>query len=81
MILNLFSLASFSQEFSKTNISSNIKCKSNNMDFLTRNYDEEFNITLEGNSDLNLCYGDLAGRIAWIPPGISGGTPYNRTVK
>ena len=36
-----------------------------------------FNITLEGNSDLNLCYGDLEGRVAWIPPGISGGVPYN----
>jgi len=48
-----------------------------NTETTTRNSSNTFNLALEGNSDLNLCYGDLEGRIAWIPPGISGGVPYN----
>ncbi len=37
---------------------------------------DNFSITLEGNSDLNFCFGDLEGRVAWIPPGIDGGVPF-----
>jgi len=54
-----------------------IKKRTIQPEFNTKKSSEIFNITLEGNSDLNLCFGDLEGRIAWIPPGISGGTPYN----
>ena len=46
-------------------------------DFNTKKSSNTFYINLEGNSDLNLCFGDMEGRIAWIFPGISGGTPYN----
>ena len=73
VILSMLYTCVFSQkieflDIEKKNIQTN---------FNTKKSSNIFNITLEGNSDLNLCFGDGEGRIAWIPPGISGGTPYN----
>jgi len=38
---------------------------------------EMFTTNLLGESDLNICFGDLNGRIGWVSPGISGGVPFN----
>ena len=38
---------------------------------------EMFTTNLLGDSDLNICFNDLNGRIGWISPGISGGVPFN----
>ena len=38
---------------------------------------EIFYTNLLGDSDLNICFNDLNGRIGWISPGISGGIPFN----
>ena len=75
-ILILLSLL-FSSIFSQKLDSSSPIEKSNLNIISLNNTSSEFYITLEGNSDLNLCFGDLKGRIAWIPPGISGGVPFN----
>lgn len=67
----------FSSIFSQKLDSINSIEKNNLNSFSLNNNSSEFYISLEGNSDLNLCFGDLKGRIAWIPPGISGGVPFN----
>ena len=71
IILSMLTISVFPQETELLNIGKI------NTETTTRNSSNTFNLALEGNSDLNLCYGDLEGRIAWIPPGISGGVPYN----
>ena len=38
---------------------------------------EMFTTNLLGESDLNICFDDLNGRIGWVSPGISGGVPFN----
>ena len=73
VILSILCSSVFSQKIEI----SDIEKKKIQTQFNTKKTSDSFNISLEGNSDLNLCFGDIAGRIAWIPPGISGGTPYN----
>ena len=73
----IFLILLFSSIFSQKLDSSNSIEKNNLNKISLNNTSSEFYITLEGNSDLNLCFGDLKGRIAWIPPGISGGVPFN----
>ena len=73
IILNLIHSSVFSQ---KIEFSDMVK-ENNQIETSNKKISSNFSISLEGNSDLNLCFGDLGGRIAWIPPGISGGTPYN----
>ena len=73
IILSILTTSVFSQKKELSNILKN----NNNSKINAKNSSNSFNIILEGNSDLNLCFGDLEGRIAWIPPGISGGVPFH----
>lgn len=73
IILNLICVSVFSQKIEF----SDMKKKTTQLDISNKKISSNFSIFLEGNSDLNLCFGDQGGRIAWISPGISGGTPYN----
>lgn len=73
VILNLIYASVFSQKIEF----SDMEKKNTQVEISNKKISSNFSIYLEGNSDLNLCFGDLGGRIAWISPGISGGTPYN----
>ena len=73
ILLSLLFSSIFSQKLDFSN-----SIEKNNLNIISlNNTSSEFYITIEGNSDLNLCFGDLKGRVAWIPPGISGGVPFN----
>ena len=75
LILSILHFSVFSQKIDYINIENN-----NTQNEIASKKTNDFTISLEGNSDLNLCFGDLKGRIAWISPGITGGEPYNNLI-
>ena len=75
IILSILNFSVFSQKIDYINIENN-----NTQNEIVSKKTNDFTIFLEGNSDLNLCFGDLKGRIAWISPGITGGEPYNNLI-